>query len=178
MQQQISSAAIDDTLMDNYKSLWLEVYWCQHLSVLTVTFNGDEVPTLKSFNFGIWLLQGILNELPPKQRKRFLDRIYGSELVNPLWPLSWKRFREDWQDWVIVEWLGFVVVWLFVHLLVRQGLSCRIFSNLMVCRVAVDAKIQEESIGKGRDYSKVYLEGEQQPDVRTHWQKKWSNGLP
>ena len=38
-------------------------------NALNVSFNCDGVPVFKSSNFGILSLQGILNELPPKQRK-------------------------------------------------------------------------------------------------------------
>lgn len=38
-------------------------------NALSVSFYCDGVPIFKSSNFGIWPLQGILNELPPKQRK-------------------------------------------------------------------------------------------------------------
>ena len=38
-------------------------------NALSVSFNCDGVPIFKSSNYSMWPLQGILNELPPKERK-------------------------------------------------------------------------------------------------------------
>lgn len=38
-------------------------------NALSISFDCDGVPVFKSSNFSIWPLQGILNELPQKERK-------------------------------------------------------------------------------------------------------------
>ena len=65
----ISSSAIEDIFDGQmYKSMVGGLLMTDP-NALSVAFNCDGVPIFKSSNFGIWPLQGILNELPPQQRK-------------------------------------------------------------------------------------------------------------
>lgn len=38
-------------------------------NAMSISFSCDGVPIFRSSNYSIWPLQGMLNELPPKQRK-------------------------------------------------------------------------------------------------------------
>lgn len=65
----ISSSAIEDIFDGQLYKYMVGGLLMSDPNALSVSFYCDGVPIFKSSNFGIWPLQEILNELPPKQRK-------------------------------------------------------------------------------------------------------------
>lgn len=144
---------------------------------LSVSFNCDGVPIFKSSNYSIWPLQGILNELPPKQRKEnvfLLGLWFGNG--KPLMTSFLHPFTEE------IKRLSNIGLDL-----IRGGVivCCKVFACICSCDSVARCVLQNihqfngkfgcswchnpgESIEKGRGHSRVYAEGSESFDMRTH----------
>ena len=96
MRNKISSAAIEDIFDGQLYKAMVGGLLMTDPNALSVTFNCDGVPIFKSSNFGIWPLLGILNELPPKQRKEnvfLIGLCFGTG--KPIMTTFLKLFTEE-----------------------------------------------------------------------------------
>jgi hypothetical protein len=184
--KKISSSAIEDIFDGElYKSM-VGGLLMSDPNALSVSFNCDGVPIFKSSNFGIWPLQGILNELPPKQRKENIFLIglwFGTG--KPVMTTFLKPFTEE-----LAKLSNVGMRW------VRGGVTVcsRVFACICSCDSVARCVLQNilqfnglygcswcenpgESIEKGRGHCRVYPEEAQQPDLRTHEQLKKNGRL-
>ena len=89
-------------------------------NALSIAFNCDGVLIFKSSEFGIWPLQGILNELPPKQRKEnvFLIGLWfgnGKPSMTSFFPPFAEEFRR--LSSIVMRWI-------------REGVSVHVFQRV------------------------------------------------
>ena len=146
-------------------------------NALSITFNCDGVPIFKSSNFGIWPLQGIINELPPKER-------YENILLIGLWfgtgkPTMTTFLHPFTEELRRLSTIG--MKW------VNAGISVcsRVFACICSCDSVARCVLQNihqfnglngcswcihpgKSIAKGGGHCRVYVEGDDGHDLRTH----------
>lgn len=144
---------------------------------LSISFNCDGVPIFKSSNFGIWPLQGVLNELPPKQRKENIFLIglwFGTG--KPTMTTFLHPFTEELRK------LGSIgMKWVKAGLIVCSRVFACICSADSVARCILQNIHQfnglhgcswcihpGESVAKGNGHCRVYTEGPKKYDLRTH----------
>ena len=146
-------------------------------NALSISFNCDGVPVFRSSNYSIWPLQGILNELPFKQRKEnvFLIGLWFGN-IKPVMTSFLLPFTKEMKKLSTTDF-----TW------IRDGVE--IVSQVFACACSADSiarcllqNIKQfngeygcswcedpgQSIPKGRGHCRVYPSSDEGSKLRTH----------